>query len=98
MRIGSMGKVEQLENERTELMAGQRTHAEWVKVMERLAEISAELLILKNESDLPRVLVDPIDGIIIQVPPLSTYEQRTTARQKLDRMNHFLQTRTHAAV
>ena len=77
----------QLEEERRQLMSGTRTHTEWVKVMERLAEISAEILLLKQGGE-----------IIISTPPLTTHEERLKAKQKLISMNQFRRTIQHAAI
>lgn len=82
-----MNRITQLQAERTELMSGLRTHSEWVKVMERLAEISAELLTLKNEGE-----------IVIGQPPVSTHEQREAARRKLMELNQFRKNIAHAAI
>jgi len=82
-----MDKINQLQSERSALMSGTRTHTEWCKAMERLAEISSEILILKNEG-----------AIVIGQPPIATQEERAQAKLKLIRMNQFKKEISHAAI
>ena len=84
-----MGRLKELEEERTTLMAGTRTHSEWVQVMERLAEISAEILLQPTTPE-----GEPVIGL----PPISTEEQKRAARIKLNRMNQFKKEITHASI
>lgn len=41
-------EIKKLEAERNKIMSTTGTHAYWIKQMERLAKISAQLLMLKN--------------------------------------------------
>ena len=81
-----MANVKELEQERTAIMAQTLTHVGWVKAMERLAEISAEILLIKNTQE------------EYSLPPLATEEQRAAARIKLIRINQFRKTINHATI
>lgn len=90
-----MDKIKELETERTQIMGGMKTHMQWVKDMERLAEISAEILLISH----PIVEGLKEDGKMPEgKPPLSTHEQRMEAKRKLIELNQFKEKRIYAAI